>query len=62
MRSKILAAIVGLITGIAVFFLTEITSTRYGSAPNNMEYMSRGELFSYWGSRPTTVYAIELRG
>ncbi|MEP6946405.1 MAG: hypothetical protein ABJA02_10840 [Acidobacteriota bacterium] len=62
MGRKILAAVVALITGIATFLLVEMISTRYGAAPTNMEYMSRSELASYWSSRPTTVYLIELFG
>lgn len=62
MGRKILAMAIGLITGLFTFAVIAIVSTRYGLAPSNVEYMSRGEMAQYWSSRPATVYVVMLLG
>ena len=62
MGRKILAMAVGLITGLCIFAVIAIVSTRYGLAPRYIEYWSSAEMVQYWSSRPTAVYVSMLLG
>ncbi len=62
MGRKILAMAIGLITGISIFAVIAIISTRFGLAPRYVEFWSRAEMYQYWSSRPETVYILMLLG
>jgi len=62
MGRKILAVVVALITAWAIFLIVEMVSTRFWNTPNNLEYMGRGEVASYFASLPPIAYAIVLFG
>jgi hypothetical protein len=62
MGRKILAVIVALITAWGIILIVEMIASRLWSTPNNLEYMSRGDMAAYFSSLPVTAYVVVLVG
>lgn len=62
MGRKILALVVGLITAWAVILIVEMVATRVWHTPNNLEYMTRAEMSTYFASMPVAAYVVVLIG
>ena len=62
MGRKILALTSGLVTAWAIILIVKMIATDVGWTPNGMEFMTRGEVTTYFSTQPTGTYVTLLIG